>query len=750
MINCGWRGAKWPGRVAAREYNPGTADLKVCASQRLAGTMQSVHRRQDKQRHVCATREAHILVVRQCQLYGEIPSVERLSVSDAARGGGWTSKGNSMSHIYPKDRKKYARERADEALGMNAEISRRDFLNASLIAAGGILLGPLNPVQLLAQKTADGGGNDWDGPGGAGDYSVAHGNPWDVMQASHAIRDGVYDRLAPDTVETGEIFDCVVVGGGISGLSAALFFRDSSTSVRTCLVLENHPIFGGEARRNEFLVDGHRLMAPQGAVQFPIPFPGGFIDRFYREVGFNYWEFQYQTWAGPSPALPLGRTVYSLQSMMPPSFGFYFGRKFGQQPGLWIVDPIGKKFEGAPVSEATRRDLMQLFQRSERTGPPPNPPFKYRGDEHSRWLDSMSLEDYLVKEKGVSRETVRTFVSPGVAGGVGLGADVVSAFVQYCWLPAKDYSYETGIQQAPGGMTGLARHIVKSLIPDAIAGDKTLHDVCRNPINFQALDRPGHPTRIRLGSTVVRVEHEGGDPYTSEFVSVTYIQGGKVYRLKARGVVMAGGGWVTKHVVRDLPAGLREAYDQFHYGAYLRANVAVRNWKFLYDLGLSGGCWFEGFGKGTSVRTVATFGADSKTTGPDSPTVFTIDQAFVYPGLPIEEQGAKGRMELMSTSFRDYERRIRETLADVFASSGFEPRRDIAGIVLNRWGHALLAPQPGFFFGKDGKPAPRDLLRVKPFGRIAFAHTDLGGAQDHVSSLREAHRAVGQIIEVTW
>jgi len=613
-----------------------------------------------------------------------------------------------------------------------------------------MLLAPLMPAGLAAQEAS--GSAEWDGPGGVGDYRNAHGNPWSVMNSAHAIRDGVYDKASANVIDTGEIFDCVIVGGGISGLAAALFLsRDILGGKKSnCLVLENHPVFGGTARRNEFDVDGQRLMAPQGAAQFPIPFPDGLIDRFYREVGFNYWEFQYQTWKSPSPEMPLSQTVYVLEAAKPPTWGMYFGEKYGQKPGRWMVDPLGKKFQGAPIPEQTRSDLLKLWQKSAITGAPPSQPLKYRGDEFSRRLDSMTLEDYMVSEKGVSRESVRTYVSPSVAGGVGLGADAVSAFSQYVWLPAKDFSTETGLQQAAGGLSALTRHIVKRLIPGAISGGAGLHDVSRNPIQFAALDLPANPVRIRLGATVVRVEHQGGVPYAADFVEIEYARDGKLYRVRARAVIMAGGGWITKHVVRDLPSELRAAYDQFYYGAFLRANVAVKNWRFLYRVGISGGSWFEGFGTGTSVLKAVTYAADSNTVGPDSPAILTLDHPFIYPGLPISTQVVKGRMELLSNSFQSYERQIGETLNDRFSQSGFDPRRDIAAIVLNRWGHALLAPQPGFFFGKDGKTAPRDLLRSKPFGRIAFAHTDLGGGGSHVFAIREAQRAAEQVLGLVY
>src|SRR6516165_4764030 len=110
-----------------------------------------------------------------------------------------------------------ARE-ADEALGLNHPgICRRDFLNSALVGSGSVLLGSLAPEQLLAQRASEGA--EWDGPGGVGDYSVAHGNPWSIMNSAHTVRDGVYDKPPGDAIDTGEIFDCVIVGSGISGMA---------------------------------------------------------------------------------------------------------------------------------------------------------------------------------------------------------------------------------------------------------------------------------------------------------------------------------------------------------------------------------------------------------------------------------------------------------------------------------------------------------------------------------------------------
>jgi spermidine dehydrogenase len=456
--------------------------------------------------------------------------------------------------------------------------------------------------------------------------------------------------------------------------------------------------------------------------------------RFFELISLNWRQFEYQKWGGPSPEVPLG---YSFEDSQGPD-AFYFGAKFNQRPGTWVIDPWKKKLQGAPISEKTRAELLRYNDR-----PKGGLPFDYPGDEKSRLLDSVTIEQFLMDQYRLSRETVQTFMGEE-GGGFGAGPDVVSAYCIYAF--DVDRSMAEASLSFPGGNDGIARHITKTLISDSIAGPNSLEAVCRNPINFDALDRAGQTTRIRLSSTTVRVEH-AGEPSKSDFVNVAYTRDGKVFRVKARSVVMAGGCWTSKRVVRDLPAAHREAYDQFYRSPCMMANVALRNWRFLYKMGISGCQWFEGLGSFTAVRKLPLFSTDNKTIGPDSPVVLTLKVLFPHYGLPLQEQGNLGRAQLLSTSFRDYERQIRAQLTDMFSAYGFDASRDVAGIVLNRWGHAYVSPQPGFFFGKDGKPAPREVLRATPFGRIAFANTDLSGTPDHRTAIGEAHRAVSQLLD---
>jgi spermidine dehydrogenase len=626
-------------------------------------------------------------------------------------------------------------QRDDEALGVNDthSITRRDFLNSTLLASGAALLAGASPLELAAaaQPTAA----TFDGYGGVGDYSNSNGNTFQVVADGHAIRDEVYAKLPPNIIDTQETYDCVVVGGGISGLSAALLLARKAPKA-TCLVLDNHPIFGGEAKRNEFIVDGHRLIAHQGSAAWWAPTPGTFTADFYDLIGVDWRQFQYQKWSGRDRELHLGRTPYDESS----DYGFYFGAGFGAKPGVWVIDPWGKKLAGAPLSAEDRAELLKM------TAGKPAPKPKYHGDPISRQLDSITLEDHMIERYGISRAAIRKYLTPVAGGGSGLGPDALSAYADYAAdVLCQPLQVENGEQMFPGGNTGIARHVVKAVIPNAIPSDRSLRAICRSKVNFAALDRAGQRVRIRLRSTVVAAKHDGA-PEHADTVDVVYTQGGRLYRVKARSVIIAGGSWTARHIVRDLPESHRDAYAQFHRSPCLMANVAVRNWRFMYKLGMTGCRWFEGIGNYMAVRTQPTFGADSTTISPDSPTVLTLKILFAYPGEPIDDQGTRGRRELFSTSFREYERQIRRQFIEMFARSGFDARRDIAGIILNRWGHAYLNPQPGFFFGKNGDPAPSDVLRAKTFGRIAFANTDLSGIMDHRTSIMEANRAVGQVV----
>jgi len=395
-------------------------------------------------------------------------------------------------------------------------ITRRDFLGSTLLASGAALLLGASPQELLAQT------DQFTGYGGVGEYSSSNGNTLPVLRDGHSIRDGRYDPLPNGVIDTGETYDCVIVGGGISGLAAALFFQRQASNKKV-LVLENHLIFGGEAKQNEFLVDGQRLIAHQGSAIYQLQYPFSFLAHFYDSIGLKTPRLKYQKWGGPQPELVLSRTPYEAAGLENGQYGFWFGQKFGQKTGMWLVDPLGKKLAGAPISPQVRAEWLrwltgETIQKKEFERP------RVEGDAISRYLDSVTLEQHYMERFGLSRGTVRTFLSPVEGGGSGLGPDALSAYSDYAFEmlhPLADERSGTD-QMFPGGNATIARLMAKTLIPDAIDGPQDVESVCRNGINFNQLDTSGNQSRIRLASTVISVQHDG-DARSANTITVVFV-----------------------------------------------------------------------------------------------------------------------------------------------------------------------------------------------------------------------------------
>jgi spermidine dehydrogenase len=196
-----------------------------------------------------------------------------------------------------------------------------------------------------------------------------------------------------------------------------------------------------------------------------------------------------------------------------------------------------------------------------------------------------------------------------------------------------------------------------------------------------------------------------------------------------------------------MPAAYTAAYAQFHHGPILVANVAVRNWRPFAKLGITTAHWFDGFGFCVNVRQPMVVSGVPVPLDPSKPAMLTLYVGFPQTGVPIDVQTATSRAALFATSYADFELKIRKQLQHMFGSSGFDARRDIAGIVLNRWGHAYIAPQPGFYFGAPDRPAPLEVIRRR-YGRIAFGHSELSGRQSWGRAAQEAQRASKQILEI--
>lgn len=650
----------------------------------------------------------------------------------------------------------------EKDLGMGARISRRDFVGATLVGSGAALLSGCSrpdepPVGAPPEPRTYGVlDSDWTGPGGVGDYAASNGDTAEVVNAAHAVRDGFSSEILANVIDTGETYDLVVVGGGFAGLSSAYTLRREHGDRKSCLLLDNHAVFGGEAKQNEFEVDGHRLLAPQGSNGFVWP-PGpaaeaGLFHEYWDEIGLPRNLSWNDVAEGTDKKLRFPKDDFTAMGAEAgnATTGFYYDTLDG---GKWVIDPYGNGFADAPVSEKLRADLGKLYSYE---------PLDILPEDWASWLDSMTLENLLTREMQLDPGVCDYIDGTISTSGGGLSASVVSAYscAQYYAPPATriwntvaaregsmaSSAEEFTLVSFPGGNTGIARAFVKKMIPDAIQGGAGLGDVLWAPLNWETLDRQGQAIRLRMQSMVVSVEHDG-PAGTADFVNVVYTNTatGQAYRVRARSVMMGSGGWVNKHIARDLPQRMRDAYAEFHHAPILTVNVAVRNWRFMERLGISAARWFDGFGWFTNLR--AQLNVDDRTAPlhPDKPAVLTFYVPFLHPELGLDAQAIVSKTELLSTPYREFELRVRRQLTKLFGDSGFDAGRDIAAIVTNRWGHAYIVPQPGYYFGRNGNPAPREIIR-EGYGRVAFGHSELTGEQLWNTAVAEGERATRKLM----
>lgn len=628
----------------------------------------------------------------------------------------------------------------DRDLGLDARITRKDFLNATLLGAGGVLLSRAAPA--WARTLAQLGTDDWSGYGGIGDYARANGNTKPVMDAAHRVRDRVYAKLPSTTVDTGELYDVVIVGGGIAGLTAAYTVAKSANRVKTCLVLENHAMFGGGAKQNEFNVRGVRLIGPQASNQFGAPREGaaGLANEAWTDFGLPR-TFTYQA-VDPSVGdlkIPLDNYAHlDGVNETQVDVAYFFDSASGASKPTWLRNIWRNELAETPFSPEVRADLLRWRRTNGETT-----------DEFRRKLDTMTYAEFLERELKL-RPEVTKFATPIVGLINGARPDAVSAFAaaQIGMPGVARVRSQTGPlpQSFPGGNAFYARHFVKYLVPDGISGPPGFEGVHNGRVDEAALDRNGSQTRIRLGATVVRVEH-AKSVADGEHVAIAYEKDGRVYRVKARAVVMASGGGMSRSVLADMPADMSRAYASFHHAPALVVNVALNNWRFLHQLGAPCARWFDDeFGFSCNIRRPMVIGAAPPPMKPDDPAVLTFYMGLHSAGTGVVEQGSRGRKRLLETSYADFERLIRRRMTQMFGSVGFDARRDIAGIILNRWGHARLVQPPGFYYGRDGQPSAREIV-AKGYGRIAIGHSELGGHQSATGAMSQGQRAARQALE---
>ncbi|HEY0704787.1 MAG TPA: FAD/NAD(P)-binding protein [Candidatus Acidoferrales bacterium] len=638
---------------------------------------------------------------------------------------------------------------------MDRPIARRDFLNGFGIAVGGSLaLGGTNWFEALGlphSPFSAAANKDYYPPALTG----LRGTTDAVMEVGHALRDGnPWGAPTPDA----ETYDLIVVGGGLSGLSAAYFYRKAAGPDAKILILENHDDFGGHARRNEFHTDQRMLLGYGGTQSIAGPnLYSAQAKGLFQELGISVQKFDKYFDQDFAQTHGLQRGVFFDQK----TFGVDKLVVGSGRPKQELEEEGGKSdraefLEQTPLSKEVKADLKRLFADKQDYLP-----------GMSAWdrkvlLAKTSYKDFLLKYAKITPDAI-PFLQSETYGLYGVGIEAVPAGdmagLGYPGFGGMDLSGPPGpglgveitkfgddepyIYHFPDGNASIARLLVRSLIPASAPGS-TMEDIVTAKLNYATLDDGSSPVRIRLNSTAILARNMG-DPGSSKEVEVTYVRDGKPRAVRGSTCILACWNMVIPYMCPELPDAQKEALAYGVKVPLVYTNVQIANWQSFKKLGISGARCPGSYFDTVTLDYPVSMGSYKFPSNPSEPCLLHLEHVPCKAGLAARDQQRAGRMELYTTPFATYERHIREQLAAILSPGGFDPARDIQAITVNRWPHGYAYEYNSLYdpdWPEDQQPC---VIGRQPSGRISIANSDAEAFAYTNAAIDQAYRAVKEV-----
>jgi len=622
---------------------------------------------------------------------------------------------------------------SDRDLGLHRSITRRDFVHDVGLAGLGLAL----PWPGFAHHTADGSA-----PYYPPTLTGLRGSHAGAFEVAHALaREG---KRFDDAQPLDESYDLIVVGGGISGLAAAYYYRKLHGPQSRILILDNHDDFGGHAKRNEFHQGGPMRLAWGGTVNMEYPKFSEIVHGLIRELGIDIPRLRENyafKWMGADgdlqPALLFNRGRYGCDVLL-------------RGVTLDDVEPreLATHVDAFPI-DADARAKLKAFLLSDRDVLASKSP-----EERDAWLHRTRYTDFLREHFGLPEAAIQVF-SSAPSGFWGLPAESLS--VMECLWSGLPGAHVLGAPDDPGqadedratamfpdGNSSIARLLVRSLIPasfpDMAAGTDP-HSVVTARLDYSALDAPVSPVRLRLNSTVVHVANGAG-------VDVTYAQGGALRRVQSKQAVLACYNAIIPHLAPEMPAEQKAALAKAVKRPMLVVNTVLRNGEALQKLGIKGAQLPGSFLQDVFLVTGINVGDYRPKWRPGDACVMQSFASFNGPmpaAANIADQTRAARAQMLAMSFEDYEREVRSVLASLLGPGGFDPARDVLAITVNRWPHGYARDHTDLEDADwNTEPRPETVARQR-FGNIAIANSDAGAdAYTHVA-IDQAWRAINEL-----
>ena len=634
----------------------------------------------------------------------------------------------------------------------NNTINRRDFVNGcALSLAAGTSLSPLEAIaQDLLDPTAL--PPDYYPPTRQGMRGSHDGS----FEVAHATRDGI----AYSPVDSGDrAYDLVVVGGGLSGLSAAYFFRKQYGPDARILVIDNHDDFGGHAKRNEFWHNGRMHLVNGGTLNVEAP------SQYSTVAAGLLWELgiDRQRYFAKNRGMWSNYGDMGLKGSM-----FYDRETFGEDKLVvgYGDMPISEFIRQAPVSLEVQLDAVRLYEEQKDYLPGLN------ADEKRQMLTRMSYRDYVVNIVGCHPDVMHLFDTTQLGIFVTAMDAIPAIYCREMGYPGFDgmnlgeispnqLANEPGGQHGrenqaraqsgdpdmyfPDGNATITRLLISSLIPDAVSAN-TMEDIVSAKVDYSLLDRDDNKVRIRLNSTVTDVSH-----VSDSQVETTYVLDGDAYTVTSNNVVLACWNMVIPHICRELPQAQRGALSYGQKSPLVYTGVLVSNWQPWVEAGISRVSAPGGFHPSIGLQPMLEMGDYRTARSPDDPIVVRMSTYFYEPGHSRREQHRIGRNRMLMTPFETFEHHIRDQLSRILGPTGFDDERDILGITVNRWPHGytysynpLFDPESWAFTTTPERPC---VMARQRSGRIAIANSDAAASPHTDAAINEAYRAVTELLD---
>ena len=634
---------------------------------------------------------------------------------------------------------------------MDRAIDRRDFLQGTAITAA--------TLAMAAKADAQATPGMQDTPGYYPPLrNGLRGSHPGSFETGHSLRDGTFWDHAEQPEDAHRVFDLIVVGAGISGLSAAHFFRAAKPNAKI-LILDNHDDFGGHAKRNEFRIDGHTLLLNGGTELIDSPrayskVAAGLLTQLGiepRKLAANC--YKPDVYKGLLPATFFDRETFGSDKLVVGR-----GREMeGMAEGISWKDFLAK----TPLPPQARADILRAEEGE--TDYLPHLNDAQKKDRLSRISYRDYLKDYVKcgpvalafyqtichDEFGVGIEAIPALDAwgydyPGFEGlkltphPIARMGNTASGYCQDLDLPRFHF---------PDGNATIARLLVRSLIPPAMPG-RTVEDIVTAHADYAELNRAGAPINIRLSSTVVGVKNIG-DPAASKGVEVAYARAGHVFRVQAANCVIASWNMMIPYIVPELPEAQKAALHSLVKTPLVYTSVAIRNTRAFHKVGAAGISAPGGYFVSTRLNFPIEIGGYGMPRSPDDPALVFMVRTPCQPGLPERDQNRAGRAELLATSFEDFEHAIRDQMNRMLHDGGFDSARDILAITVNRWPHGYSYEFNPLY--DDFSLPPEKWANVvgrQRFGRIAIANADAGASAYTDSAIDQARRAVDELLAI--